>query len=118
MESKRMMNDKQDQYREYVVSKLLVQTHIQWINTSGRDDVTMEGDDASYRQVVITTPFKLQYYLLHLSKVPAEFIYLMGEYAITGNEVQVVWEQYGDMVNKMIDGVHCRTKNIITLLTV
>ena len=33
MESKRMMNDKQDQYREYVVNKLLCKTHIQWIDT-------------------------------------------------------------------------------------
>ena len=129
MESKRMMSAKQDHYREHIVSKLLVKTHIQWINTGGRDDVIMNKDDASYRQLVITTPFKLQYYLLHspkfklptwktFDKVPAEFVYLMGEYAITGDEVQVVWEQYGSMVNKMIDGKHCRTKNIITLLTV
>ena len=55
------MNAKQDQYREYVVSKLLVKTHIQWINTGGRDD-------ASYRQLVINGPFNQQLFLLHSPK--------------------------------------------------
>ena len=45
------MNDKQDQYREYVVSKLLCKTHIQWVDTG-----TKLEDDTSFRQLVINGP--------------------------------------------------------------
>ena len=126
MESKRMVNAKQDQYREYVVSKLLVKTHIQWINTGGRDDIIMDKDDASYRQLVINTPFNQQLFLMHSEKfklqiwkpfeiIPVEFVDLMGEYAIEGDEVKVVWKLYGDMVNRMIDGEYCRVMDQKTL---
>ena len=124
MESKRMMNDKQDQYREYVVNKLLCKTHIQWINiyttlTGSRDDVIMEEDDNSFRQLVINGPFNQQLFLLHSPNhnnytdltpfeiIPLEFYDLMEEYAITGDEVKVIWDLYSKMVYKMIDGKHC-----------
>jgi len=117
------MNDKQDQYREYVVNKLLCKTHIQWINiyttlTGSRDDVIMEEDDDSFRQLVINGPFNQQLFLLHSPKhkvpiltpfeiIPLEFYDLMEEYAITGDEVKVIWDLYSKMVYKMIDGKHC-----------
>jgi len=119
------MNDKQDQYREYVVNKLLCKTRIQWINTGGRDDVIMEEDDASFRQLVINGPFNQQLFLLHspdhavkeplltpFEVIPLEFYDLMGEYAITGDEVKVIWELYSKLVYKMIDGKHCDIMDI------
>ena len=128
MESKRMMNDKQDQYREYVVNKLLCKTHIQWINiyttlTGSRDDVIMEEDDNSFRQLVINGPFNQQLFLLHSPKhkvpiltpfeiIPLEFYDLMEEYAVTGDEVKVIWDLYSKMVYKMIDGKHCNVTDI------
>ncbi len=113
MKSKRMMNDKQDQYREYVVSKLLCKTHIQWVDTG-----TKLEDDTSFRQLVINGPFNQQLFLLHSPEhkvplltpfeiIPLEFYDLMEEYAITGDEVKVIWELYSKMVYKMIDGKHC-----------
>ena len=122
------MNDKQDQYREYVVNKLLCKTHIQGINiyttlTGSRDDVIMEEDDNSFRQLVINGPFNQQLFLLHSPKhkvpiltpfeiIPLEFYDLMEEYAVTGDEVKVIWDIYSKMVCKMIDGKHCDVTDI------
>ena len=123
------MNDKQDQYREYVVNKLLCKTHIQWINiyttlTGSRDDVIMEEDDNSFRQLVINGPFNQQLFLLHSPNhnnytdltpfqiIPLEFYDLMEEYAVTGDEVKVIWDLYSKMVYKMIDGKHCNVTDI------
>ena len=108
------MNNTQDQYREYVVSKLLCKTHIQWVDTGG-----IYKNDDSFRQLVINGPFNQQLFLLHsfnslknpiltpFEIIPLEFYDLMEEYAITGDEVKVIWELYSKMVYKMIDGKHC-----------
>ena len=112
------MNDKQDQYREYVVSKLLCKTHIQWVDTVGIDK-----NDDSFQQIVINGPFNQQLFLLHSPKhkapiltpfeiIPLEFYDLMEEYAITGDEVKVIWDLYSKMVYKMIDGKHCDVTDI------
>ena len=113
-----MMNDKQDQYREYVVNKLLCKTHIQWVDTG-----TKLEDDTSFRQLVINGPFNQQLFLLHSPKhkvpiltpfeiIPLEFYDLMEEYAITGDEVKVIWDLYSKLVYKMIDGEHCDVMDI------
>ena len=92
------MNAKQDQYREYVVSKLLCKTHIQFIDTGTKLEST-----TSFRQLVINGPFNQQLFLLHSPKhkgpiltpfeiIPLEFYDLMEEYAITGDEVKEIWE--------------------------
>ena len=36
----------------------------------------------------------------------------MGEYAITGDEVKVIWKIYSDMVYKMIDGKHWEVRDV------
>ncbi len=122
MKSKRMMNDKQDQYREYVVNKLLCKTHIQWINTGGFTKSIIR--DNSFRQLVINGPFNQQLFLLHSPNhnnytdltpfqiIPLEFYDLMEEYAVTGDEVKVIWDIYSKMVCKMIDGKHCDVTDI------
>ena len=117
------MNDKQDQYREYVVNKLLCKTHIQWINIGAYVDSGTMVDDDSFRQLVINGPFNQQLFLLHSPKhkvpiltpfeiIPLEFYDLMEEYAVTGDEVKVIWDQYSKMVCKMIDGEHCDVTDI------
>ena len=86
----------------------------------------MVRDDDRYRQLVINTPFNQQLFLMHSEKfklqlwkpfeiIPVEFVDLMGEYAIEGDEVKVVWKLYGDMVYKMIDGEYCRIMDQKTL---
>ena len=36
----------------------------------------------------------------------------MEEYAITGDEVKVIWDLYSKMVYKMIDGKHCDVTDV------
>ena len=112
------MNDKQDQYREYVVNKLLCETHIQYIN------MDMEGHH--YKQVVINTPFQQQLFLIHSPKVeqailqpfdivPVQFYDIMEEYSITGDEVKEIWRTYGYMVGKMIDVEKCKVLDVMSV---
>jgi len=120
-----MMNAKQDQYREYVVNKLLCKTHIQWVDTASflDDKDSRIFKRRGFRQLVINGPFNQQLFLLHSPKhkvpiltpfeiIPLEFYDLMGDYAVTGDEVKVIWELYSKMVYKMIDGKHCHVTDI------
>ena len=50
-QSKRMMNAKQDQYREYVIEKLLAETTIGIVNDY------LSGDYPNNRYITIKTPF-------------------------------------------------------------
>jgi hypothetical protein len=114
MESKRMMSDKQDQYREYVVNKLLVNTHIEY----------SKNDEFLYINITIRFPhLKYQMDLVHkpvfgikdalpmtkpFRKYPMEFRGEMKQYSIYDDEVQLMWDTYSGMLGKMVDVDYCR----------
>jgi hypothetical protein len=114
-QSKRMMNAKQDQYREYVIEKLLAETTIGIVNDSS---IVC---DPNNRFITIKTPFISMFTVItpkdgehrpqqHVwSKIqyngatPQGFPILMAQYAITeSHEVSKVWLQYKSIVGSMI----------------
>ncbi len=114
MESKRMMNDKQDQYREYVVNKLLANTHIEY----GKED-----DLLDVRNITVHLPYlKYPTELVHQPSIPKdafprskpfrnypmEFRDEMKQYSIYDDEVQLMWDTYSDILGKMVDVDYCR----------
>lgn len=114
MESKRMMSDKQDQYREYVVNKLLDNTHIEY----GKEDELLD-----VRNITVRLPYlKYPTELVHqpsipkdafprskpFRKYPMEFRGEMKQYSIYDDEVQLMWDTYSGMLGKMVDVDYCR----------
>ena len=115
-QSKRMMNAKQDQYREYVIEKLLAETTIGIVN-----DYLVE-KYPNNRYITIKTPFYDRFTVItpkdgelprpqqHVwSKIqyngatPQGFPILMAQYAITeSHEVSKVWLRYKSIVGSMI----------------
>ena len=109
------MSAKQDQYREYVIEKLLAETTIGIVNDY------LSGDYPNNRYITIKTPFyplsftvitpkdgelhrphvwsKIQYN----GATPQGFPILMAQYAITeSHEVSKVWLRYKSIVGSMI----------------
>jgi len=118
-QSKRMMNAKQDQYREYVIEKLLAETTIGIINK-----VLVDGDEfdlTNKRFITIKTPFNSMFTVItpkdgeqrpqqhvwgkiqYNGATPQGFPILMAQYAITeSHEVKKVWLRYKSIVGSMI----------------
>lgn len=113
-QSKRMMSDKQDQYREYVVNKLLANTHIEY----------RKNNELLYTNITIRFPYlKYPMDIVHkpvfgtkdelpntkpFRNYPMEFIFEMEQYSIYGDEVQLMWDTYSGILSKMVDVDHCR----------
>jgi len=113
-QSKRMMSDKQDHYREYVVNKLLANTHIEY----------SKNDESFLTNITIRFPYlKYPMDLVHkpvygikdvlpntkpFRKYPMEFRDEMEQYSIYDDEVQLIWDTYSGMLGKMVDVDHCR----------
>jgi len=114
-QSKRMMNAKQDQYREYVVNKLLDETTIAIVNNWLLEKYP------NNRYITIKTPFYDTFTVItpkdgeikpqqhvwnkmnYNGATPQGFPILMGQYAITeSHEVSKVWLQYKSIVGSMI----------------
>ncbi len=114
-QSKRMMNAKQDQYREYVVNKLLDETTIAIVNNWIMEKYP------NNRYITIKTPFYDTFTVItpkdgeiepqqhvwnkmnYNGATPQGFPILMGQYAITeSHEVSKVWLQYKSIVGSMI----------------
>jgi len=119
-----MMNDKQDQYREYVIEKLLAETTIGIVNDY------LSGDYPNNRYITIKTPFYDSFTVItpkdgeqrpqqHVwSKIqyngatPQGFPILMAQYAITeSHEVKKVWLRYKSIVGSMIHDEVKKQKN-------
>ena len=110
------MHPKQDQYREYVIEKLLAETTIGIVNDY------LSGDYPNNRFITIKTPFYQVFTVItpkdgeihrpqqHVwSKIqyngatPQGFPILMAQYAITeSHEVSKVWLRYKSIVGSMI----------------
>ncbi len=116
-ESKRMMHPKQEQYREYVIEKLLSKTTIE----ISYQATNMEEGPMVVRKVIkIHTPFRKFILFLPINEeydsqrcfwnkvsyhgVAAQgFPQLMNEYGITKRyEVSKVWLQYKGILDQMI----------------
>ena len=113
-QSKRMMSDKQDQYREYVVNKLLANTHIEY----------SKNDELLFTNITIRFPYlKYPMDLVHkplfgikdelpntkpFRNYPMEFRDEMEQYSIYDDEVQLMWDTYSGILSKMVDADHCR----------
>tara|TARA_R110000824_G_scaffold39939_4_gene120204 strand:- start:325 stop:684 length:360 start_codon:yes stop_codon:yes gene_type:complete len=109
------MNAKQDQYREYVVNKLLDETTIAIVNNWLLEKYP------NNRYITIKTPFYDTFTVItpkdgeiepqqhvwskmnYNGATPQGFPILMGQYAITeSHEVSKVWLQYKSIVGSMI----------------
>ena len=121
--SKRMMSDKQDRYREYVVSNLIKETRIEYTFVPQRTIEEYKKGDLlgrdEYKQLTMHTPFNQKLFMVSSPKfrlpilkpfdtIPANFYKLMEEYAIREDEAQEVWKEYTSRLNKMVDFDQCR----------
>jgi len=106
------MKNKQDQYREYVIDKLLCGTHIQMKIDTHRDNNRFVEETYNRKKVItITTSFNSGFTVVDedptmflSSNGPVKgFIKLMENYGVLGEEVIDIWGKYCKMVGRMID---------------
>ena len=121
-----MMSDKQDQYREYVVNKLLANTHIEYRKNNELlyTNITIRFPYLKYPMDIVHKPVfgtkdELPNQLLlrdildqlhtkPFRNYPMEFRFEMEQYSIYGDEVQLMWDTYSGILSKMVDADHCR----------
>ena len=108
------MSDKQDQYREYVVNKLLANTHIEYSKNNELlyTNITIRFPYLKYPMKIFHKPvFGIKDELPNTKpfrNYPMEFRDEMEQYSIYGDEVQLMWDTYSGILSKMVDADHCR----------